>query len=240
MTNRAEGERVSERVMRVLVIDPDAGVRSVLADALRREGFETHEAASARAAELAFGEFTPDLVVLDVALPDGSGLDLARRLGDEGRRPRVIFLTTHGATADKVAGLAVADDYVTKPFSLTELVARARAVLRRSTRPADGILQFGDLVLNDRSHQVWRAGELIELTPREFDLLRFLMLNPRRVLTKQQILAAVWGADFQGDASTVETYVGYLRKKLDRAGLSHIHTVRGVGYALRDPRRRPR
>ena len=221
--------------LRVLVVDDEQSITDAVATALRYEGFETREAATGRLAEKAIDEFRPDLVVLDVMLPDLDGFSIARRLRDGRQRTPVIFLTAKDATEDKLAGLAVGDDYVTKPFSLAEIVARVRAVLRRTREDEDEILRFADLTLNEETREVWRSEEPVELTRTEFDLLRFLMLNPRRVLTKRQILDNVWHYDFGGDANVVETYVSYLRKKLDRLGPPLIRTIRLVGYALREP-----
>src|SRR5437762_1377329 len=220
--------------LKVLVVDDEQSITDAVATALRYEGFETREAATGRIAEKAIDEFRPDLVVLDVMLPDLDGFSIARRLRDGRQRTPVIFLTAKDATEDKLAGLAVGDDYVTKPFSLAEIVARVRAVLRRTREDDDEILRFADLTLNEETREVWRGEEPVELTRTEFDLLRFFMLNPRRVLTKRQILDNVWHYDFGGDPNVVETYVSYLRKKLDRLGPPLIHTVRLVGYALRD------
>jgi two-component system, OmpR family, response regulator len=220
--------------LRVLVVDDEPSITDAVATALRYEGFETREAASGRAVEPAIDSFRPDLIVLDVMLPDLDGLQIARRLRDGNRRTPVIFLTARDATEDKVAGLAVGDDYVTKPFSLAEIVARVRAVLRRTRGGEEGVLRFADVVLDEETREVWRGGEPVELTPTEFNLLRYLMLNPRRVLSKRQILDQVWNYDFGGDANVVETYVSYLRKKLDRHGPPLIRTIRLVGYALRE------
>ena len=220
--------------LRVLVVDDEQSITDAVATALRYEGFETREAATGRIAEKAIDEFRPDLVVLDVMLPDLDGFAIARRLRDGRQRTPVIFLTAKDATEDKLAGLAVGDDYVTKPFSLAEIVARVRAVLRRTREEEDEILRFADLQLNEETREVWRADEPVELTRTEFDLLRFFMLNPRRVLTKRQILDNVWHYDFGGDPNVVETYVSYLRKKLDRIGPPLIRTIRLVGYALRE------
>ena len=219
--------------LRVLVVDDEQSITDAVATALRYEGFETREAATGRIAEKAIDEFRPDLVVLDVMLPDLDGFAIARRLRDGRQRTPVIFLTAKDATEDKLAGLAVGDDYVTKPFSLAEIVARVRAVLRRTREDEDEILRFSDLTLNEETREVWRSEEPVELTRTEFDLLRFLMLNPRRVLTKRQILDNVWHYDFGGDPNVVETYVSYLRKKLDKLGPPLIQTIRLVGYALR-------
>ena len=220
--------------LRVLVVDDEQSITDAVSTALRYEGFETREAATGRIAEKAIDEFRPDLVVLDVMLPDLDGFAIARRLRDGRQRTPVIFLTAKDATEDKLAGLAVGDDYVTKPFSLAEIVARVRAVLRRTREEEDEILRFADLLLNEETREVWRSDELVELTRTEFDLLRFFMLNPRRVLTKRQILDNVWHYDFGGDPNVVETYVSYLRKKLDRIGPPLIRTIRLVGYALRE------
>jgi two-component system OmpR family response regulator len=219
---------------RVLVVDDEPSITDAVATALRYEGFEAQEAASGRAAERAIDDFRPDLIVLDVMLPDLDGLELARRLRDGRQRTPVIFLTARDATEDKVAGLALGDDYVTKPFSLAEIVARVRAVLRRTRGAEEGVLRFADMVMNEETREVWRGEERIDLTPTEFNLLRFFMLNPRRVLTKRQILDNVWHYDFGGDPNVVETYVSYLRKKLDRLGPPLIQTIRLVGYAFRE------
>jgi two-component system, OmpR family, response regulator len=222
--------------LRVLVVDDEQSITDAVATALRYEGFETREAATGRIAEKAIDEFRPDLVVLDVMLPDLDGFAIARRLRDGRQRTPVIFLTAKDATEDKLEGLAVGDDYVTKPFSLAEMVARVRAVLRRTSAEDDEeVLRFADLTLNEETREVWRGDEPVELTRTEFDLLRFFMLNPRRVLTKRQILDNVWHYDFGGDPNVVETYVSYLRKKLDRLGPPLIRTIRLVGYALREP-----
>ena len=223
---------------RILVVDDEPSITDAVATALRYEGFETREVAAGRAAEQAIDEFRPDLIVLDVMLPDLDGFAIARRLRDGNHRVPVIFLTAKDATEDKVAGLALADDYVTKPFSLEEVIARIRTILRRAGKgPASSRLAVGDLEMDDESHEVWRGEEAVELTRTEFELLRFLMLNPRRVLTKRQILDNVWHYDFGGDANVVETYISYLRKKLDPLGPPLIQTVRLVGYALREPGR---
>lgn len=223
---------------RVLVVDDEPSITDAVATALRYEGFETREAATARAARSAIGDFQPNLIVLDVMLPDRDGLTLARRLRDDGDRTPVIFLTAKDAQEDKLAGLAVADDYVTKPFSLAEIVARVRAVLRRTQGDQQGVLRFAEITLNEETWEVRRDGTRIELTPTEFNLLRYFMRNPERVLTKRQILLNVWRYDFGGDANVVETYVSYLRRKLDPLGPPVIQTIRGVGYALRELERR--
>jgi two-component system OmpR family response regulator len=182
--------------------------------------------------------FRPELIVLDVMLPDLDGFEVQRKLTDRGQRIPVLFLTARDATEDKVRGLTVGgDDYVTKPFSLEELIARIRAILRRvrASEQESGRLRFADLEMDDDTHEVWRGGQSVDLTATEFKLLRFMLANPRRVLSKGQILDHVWHYDFGGDSSIVETYVSYLRKKVDALEPRLIHTVRGVGYALRLP-----
>lgn len=229
-----------EPAQRVLVVDDEESITDLVATTLRYEGFDVAVAADARSALSSLETFRPHLLVLDVMLPDLDGFEIARRLKLSGHRTPVLFLTARDSTEDKVRGLTLGgDDYVTKPFSLEELVARVRAVLRR-TSPADpsksSRLVFADLEMDDDTHEVWRANEPVELTPTEYKLLRYLLLNPRRVLTKSQILDHVWHYDFGGDGNVVETYVSYLRKKLDHLGSPLIHTVRGVGYSLRLPR----
>jgi two-component system, OmpR family, response regulator len=223
-------------VARVLVVDDEPSITDAVATALTYEGFETRQEATGRAAERAIDEFNPDLIVLDVMLPDLDGFAIARRLREGRHRTPVIFLTAKDAPEDKLAGLAIGDDYVTKPFSLAEMVARVRNVLRRTRGDdaTDGRLTFADVVLDPDTREVWRADTPVELTRTEFDLLRFFMLNPRRVLSKRQILDNVWHYDFGGDANVVETYVSYLRRKLDPLGGPLIQTVRLVGYALRE------
>jgi two-component system OmpR family response regulator len=222
----------------VLVVDDEPSIVDSVATALRYEGFEVREATTGRAALASAQENPPDLIVLDVMLPDLDGLEVTRRLRSDGLRVPVLFLTARDSLEDKVAGLTIGgDDYVTKPFSLAEVMARTRAILRRTqTEWRDGgRLHFSDVVLDEDAHEVWRAGTRVQLTATEFNLLRFFMLNPRRVLSKSQILDHVWHYDFGGDANVVETYVSYLRKKLDVLGPPLLHTVRLVGYALRDP-----
>jgi two-component system, OmpR family, response regulator len=230
---------MSENGHRVLVVDDEPSIADVISMALRYQGFEVECAENGAAALAAVRRFHPHVLLLDVMLPDMEGFEVARRLGAERARVPIIFLTARDATEDKVRGLTVGgDDYVTKPFSLEELVARVRALLRRSgVAEEDGSrLAFADLELDDDAHEVTRAGKPIELTATEYRLLRYLMLNPRRVLTRAQLLEHVWDYDFGGDARVLETYVSYLRKKLDVHGPSLIHTVRGVGYSLRPPR----
>jgi two-component system OmpR family response regulator len=224
---------------RVLVVDDETYITDLVATALRYEGFEVASAANGRDALALVESFRPELIVLDVMLPDVDGFDVQRRLVDRGRRVPVLFLTARDATEDKVRGLTIGgDDYVTKPFSLEELVARIRAIFRRArggSSPRTERLQFADLVMEEESHEVWRHGQPVDLTATEFNLLRFLLSNPRRVLSKSQILDHVWNYDFGGDSSIVETYISYLRKKVDRHEPRLIHTVRGVGYVLRLP-----
>jgi len=224
---------------RVLVVDDEPNIVDVISMALRYEGFEVASAATGAEALTAVRTQRPHVMLLDVMLPDMEGFDVARRLGAERARVPIIFLTARDATEDRVRGLTVGgDDYVTKPFSLEELVARVRALLRRSgaAQGTSSVLTFADVELDDDAHEVTRAGELIELTPTEYRLLRYLMLNPRRVLSRTQLLEHVWDYDFGGDARVLETYVSYLRRKLDEHGPSLIHTVRGVGYVMRLPR----
>ena len=224
---------------RILVVDDEPNIADVVSMALRFQGFEVETAGTGQAAVGAVSSFRPDLIVLDVMLPDFDGFEVARRLGAQQARVPIIFLTARDATEDKIRGLTIGgDDYVTKPFSLEELVARVRSILRRAglAEPDSSTLVFEDLELDDDAHEVVRAGEVVELTATEYRLLRYLMLNPRRALTRAQLLEHVWDYDFGGDARVLETYVSYLRKKLDRLGPPLIHTVRGVGYALRAPR----
>jgi len=224
---------------RVLVVDDEQNIAEVVSMALRFEGFTVQAASCGRDALAAIASFKPHLVVLDVMLPDIEGFEVARRLGAQRANVPIIFLTARDATEDKVRGLAGGgDDYMTKPFSLEELVARIRTILRRTgaAAPDSSVLSFEDLELDEETHEVARAGVAIELTATEYRLLRYLMLNPRRVLTRAQILDHVWNYDFGGDGRVLETYISYLRKKLDAHGPSLIRTVRGVGYALQAPR----
>ena len=223
---------------RILVVDDEPNIVDVISMALKFQGFAVESAGTGQVAISQVAEFKPDLIVLDVMLPDMEGFDVAKRLGAARSRVPIIFLTARDATDDKIRGLTLGgDDYVTKPFSLEELTARIRAVLRRTAGdPGPNRLVFHDLELDEETHEVSRAGQTIALSPTEFKLLRYLMLNAGRVLSKAQILDHVWEYDFGGDARVLETYVSYLRKKLDVHGPSLIHTVRGVGYTLRTPR----
>lgn len=222
---------------RLLVVDDEPNIRELLSTSLRFAGFDVVAAGNGREALTAAEEHNPDLAVLDVMLPDMDGFTVTRRLRAAGRHFPVLFLTARDDTKDKVTGLTVGgDDYVTKPFSLDEVVARIRAVLRR-TQPMDdddAVIRVDDLELDDDAHEVRRSGTSIELSPTEFKLLRYLMLNPNRVLSKAQILDHVWEYDFNGDASIVESYISYLRRKVDTDpdAPALIQTKRGVGYVL--------
>ncbi len=219
--------------MRLLLADDDDNLRLMLEAALRHTGYDVTAVSSGREALAVATETSPDLLVLDVMMPDLDGFEVCRRLRAEGRRTPVVFLTARDATEDKVRGLTLGgDDYVVKPFSLDELVARTDAVLRRTGAQRVGaVLSCADLELDDEAHRVTRAGADVALSPTEFNLLRFLLANQGRVLSKAQILDHVWNYDFGGDGGIVETYVGYLRRKL--GGEPLIHTIRGVGYVLR-------
>jgi two-component system OmpR family response regulator len=223
---------------RLLVVEDEPNILELLAASLRYAGFEVITAAAGTEAVQAAGRHRPDLIVLDVMLPDMDGFDVVRRLRGGGARIPVVFLTARDAMEDKVRGLTLGgDDYLTKPFSLGELVARIHAVLRRThNEAASGRLVFEDLELDEDTFEVRRAGRRVELTPTEFKLMRFLLRNPRRVLSKAQILDHVWEYDFGGDANVVESYVSYLRRKIDTSEPRLLHTLRGVGYVLRLPR----
>jgi two-component system OmpR family response regulator len=221
---------------RILVVDDEPNIVDVIAMALRYQGFDVESAADGRSALRAAASFRPHLMVLDIMLPDMEGFEVARRLGAQRANVPIIFLTARDALEDKIRGLTIGgDDYVTKPFSLEELVARIRTILRRAgfAEPDSGRMVFEDLELDEETREVSRAGKPIELSATEYRLLHYLMLNPRRVLTRAQILEHVWDYDFGGDARVLETYVSYLRKKLKPHGPPLIHTVRGIGYALR-------
>ncbi|MEV7978533.1 response regulator transcription factor [Streptomyces sp. NPDC086519] len=232
---------------RLLVVEDDPGIRMLLESALRLSGYTVASAATGRDALHDIEGLRPDLVLLDVMLPDLDGYEVTRRLRAAGVRTPVLFLTARGEVADRIAGLAAGgDDYVTKPFSIEEVLLRIRAILRRTDPEhladvqgdGSGILCFADLELDDYAHEVHRAGEYIPLSPTEFNLLAYLMENANRVLSKTKILNHVWGYDFAGDGRIVETYVKYLRRKIDRFDPPLLHTVRGVGYCLRLPRTR--
>ena len=228
------------RNQRILVVDDEPSIVDAVATSLRYEGFDVAEAVNGRLALASAQDNPPDLIVLDVMLPDLDGIEVTRRLRADGLRVPVLFLTARDAVEDKVVGLTVGgDDYVTKPFALAEVVARVHAILRRlgAEEEDTGILRFADIEMDENAHEVTRADQVIPLTATEFNLLRFFLLNPRHVLSKSQILDHVWHYDFGGDGNVVETYVSYLRKKLEVAGPPVIHTVRLVGYALREPTR---
>jgi two-component system, OmpR family, response regulator len=222
---------------RILVVDDEPSIVDAVSTALRYEGYEVDEALTGHDALVAAMRAEPDLVVLDRMLPDLEGIEVGRRLRERGYRSAVLFLTAKDSTESKVEALrAGGDDYVTKPFSLAELVARVEAILRRSAgEPAGEVIQFADVVLDEARHEVRRGESPIDLTATEFALLRYLMLNPRRVVSKAQILQNVWRYDFGGNANVVETYVSYLRRKLGVAGPPLIRTVRQAGYMLELP-----
>jgi len=222
---------------RILVVDDEPSIVDAVATALRYEGFEVDEATGGREALKSVSEREPDLVVLDWMLPDLDGIEVGRRMRERGFKTAILFLTAKDAVENKVEALRVGgDDYVTKPFSLEEVVARLRALMRRTTVSADessSLLVVGDLTMDEDSHEVTRAGDEVHLTATEFELLRYLMRNPKRVLSKAQILDRVWNYDFGGQANVVELYISYLRKKIDAGKAPMIHTMRGVGYVLK-------
>jgi two-component system OmpR family response regulator len=222
---------------RLLVVEDEPNILELLSASLRFAGFSVTTAASGADAVSAAREHRPDLIVLDVMLPDLDGFDVIRKLREAGTKTPVVFLTARDATDDKIRGLTLGgDDYVTKPFSLEELTARIRAVLRRTSGEASTHrLKFSDLELDEETHEVSRGGTTIALSPTEFKLLRYLMHNAGRVLSKAQILDHVWNYDFRGDDSIVESYISYLRRKVDATEPRLIHTLRGVGYVLRMP-----
>lgn len=227
---------------KLLVVDDEPNIRELLSASLKFAGFDVHTASNGIEALAATKKHRPDLIVLDVMMPDMDGFEVTRKLRSRGENYPVVFLTAKDDVQDRVAGLTVGgDDYITKPFSLEEVVARIRAVLRRVSPSIDDTpgLVFEDLELNEETHEVHRAGKLIDLSPTEFKLLRYLMMNANRVLSKTQILDHVWEYDFNGDAAIVESYISYLRRKIDVSGdndvVPLIHTKRGVGYVLRLP-----
>jgi len=227
---------MADRTM-LLVVEDDPSIRELLATSLRFAGFEVNTAATGNEALRAVERRSPDLVLLDVMLPDRDGFDVLRWMRSGGQTVPVLFLTARDAAEDKITGLTIGgDDYVTKPFSLEEVVARLRSLLRRAGMTAtreDAMLAVGDLTLDEDSHEVRRGGAIVELTATEYELLRFLMRNPRRVLSKAQILDRVWNYDFGGQANVVELYISYLRKKIDAGREPMIHTLRGAGYVLK-------
>jgi two-component system OmpR family response regulator len=224
---------------RLLVVEDEPNILELLSASLRYAGFDVITASGGTEAVQAAQRHRPDLIVLDVMLPDMDGFDVIRRLRGGGARIPVVFLTARDGTDDKIRGLTLGgDDYVTKPFSLEEVIARIKAVLRRTR--GDGVeptprLKFADLELDEESHEVWRGGAQVQLSPTEFKLLRYFMSNANRVLSKMQILDHVWDYDFRGDTGIVESYVSVLRRKIDTKEPRLIHTLRGVGYVLRLP-----
>lgn len=221
---------------KLLLVDDEDNLRSMLEAALRHHGFDVHPVANGREALASVEDVSPALIVLDVMMPDLDGFEVCRRLRSSGVKVPVVFLTAKDATDDKVRGLTLGgDEYVVKPFSLEELVARINAVLRRSGQSGamDSVLECADLILDDDAHRVTRAGVEAQLSPTEFNLLRYLLVNQGRVVSKGQILDHVWDFDFGGDGGIVETYIGYLRKKVDAGEDKLIHTIRGFGYTLR-------
>ncbi|WP_075730942.1 response regulator transcription factor [Streptomyces acidiscabies] len=229
---------------RLLVVEDDPGIRMLLESTLRLSGYEVLGAATGREALRTVDESRPDLVLLDIMLPDLDGIEVTRGLRASGVRTPVLFLTARGELADRIAALSAGgDDYVPKPFSIEEVLLRIRAILRRTSPGSPdgagaGVLRFADLELDENAHEVHRAGEYVPLSPTEFNLLVYLMENTGRVLSKNKILNQVWGYDFAGDGRIVETYIKYLRRKIDRFDPPLLHTVRGVGYCLRLPQGR--
>ena len=225
---------------RLLIVDDEPNIVELLSVSLRYAGFEVSTARSGPEAVRVARTYQPDLLVLDVMMPGMDGFDVVRRLRGDGHRVPVLFLTARDSTEDKISGLTLGgDDYVTKPFSLEEVIARIRAVLRRVSAEKEtetARLSFADIEMDEETHEVWKAGELVALSPTEFKLLRYFMQNTGRVLSKAQILDHVWNYDFGGDANVVESYVSYLRRKVDTTQPKLLHTLRGVGYTLRLPR----
>jgi two-component system OmpR family response regulator len=234
---RAALVRADGTPVRVLVVDDEPNLAEVLSSVLRHEGWDVRSAATGSSAVRTGREFRPDAIVLDMMLPDFDGLEVMRRLRDDNPRVSVLFLTARDSVEDRIAGItAGGDDYVTKPFSLEEVLARLRGMLRRagmSYQNAESHLAIADLTMDEEAREVHRAGVPVDLTATEFELLRYLMRNPRRVLSKAQILDRVWNYDFGGQAHVVELYISYLRKKIDAGQEPLIHTVRGVGYVLK-------
>jgi two-component system OmpR family response regulator len=243
MTERESKTRSTDLIrpdgtpVRVLVVDDEPNLAEVMSSVLRHEGWDVRSAGTGMSAVRTGREFKPDAIVLDMMLPDFDGLEVMRRLREDNPRVGVLFLTARDSVEDRIAGItAGGDDYVTKPFSLEEVLARLRGMLRRAgmTRNnVDTLLAIADLTMDEEAREVHRAGGLVDLTATEFELLRFLMRNPRRVLSKAQILDRVWNYDFGGQAHVVELYISYLRKKIDAGHEPLIHTVRGVGYVLK-------
>lgn len=223
--------------LKILVVDDEFSIRDAVITSLKYENFDAVGAETALNALKLAQESHLDLIILDVMLPDLDGFEITQRLRDSGINTPILFLTARDAVEDRVRGLSIGgDDYLVKPFSLAELIARVKAILRRAQRDpnSDKVLKFADIVMNEDTHEVFRAGVRLALSPTEFKLLRLFLMNPRKVLSKASIVEAVWHYDFGGDMNIVETYVSYLRKKLDQIGPSLIHTVRLVGYILKE------
>jgi two-component system OmpR family response regulator len=236
----SNSQEVNQNVQRILFVDDESSISELVATSLKFVGFDVRTASSGSQALQIAQEFKPHALILDVMLPDQNGFEVCRQIRSEGQKVGVLFLTAKDSVEDKIAGLTIGgDDYVTKPFSLEELVARLRALLRRTgvteIESDEEKIRFADLELDEATHEVRRAGNLVDLSPTEFLLLRYLMINADRVVSKSQILDHVWQYDFRGDMGIVETYVSYLRKKIDIYEPALIHTVRGVGYRLRLP-----
>jgi two-component system, OmpR family, response regulator len=230
---------VEASAARILVVDDEPNIAELLSAALTFEGYHVGVAATGAEALEQVRAFRPHLVMLDVMLPDFDGNEVCRRLRNQGEQMPIVFLTARDTTQDKVEGLSMGDDYVTKPFSVEELMARIGAILRRAGEVAaadTSVMQFADLTMNVDTHEVWRAEISIDLTATEFNLLRYLLENARRVISKSELLDNVWGFEFRGDPNIVETYISYLRKKIDDRDPPLIHTIRRVGYTLRLPR----
>ncbi|MCS4532008.1 response regulator transcription factor [Corynebacterium sp. ES2730-CONJ] len=233
---------MKEEETRILVVDDEPNIVELLSVSLRFQGFNVATAQSGREALVVARDFHPDAFILDVMMPHMDGFELLPRLRDEGFDGPVLFLTAKDAVEHRIHGLTIgADDYVTKPFSLEEVITRLRVILRRGTpameaEDSSSVLKYADLELNDLTHEVKRAGNVIDLSPTEFNLLRYLLLNAEVVLSKAKILDNVWHYDFGGDGNVVESYISYLRRKVDTGDVPLIHTVRGVGYVLRRPR----
>ena len=227
--------------LKVLVVDDEPNIVELLTVSLKFQGFEVETANSGPAAIELAHSWKPDAYILDVMMPEMDGFELLSKLRAEGLDAPVLFLTAKDAVEDRIHGLTIgADDYVTKPFSLEEVITRLRVILRRGNvsedSNEDSTLRYADLTLNDDTHEVTKAGEIVELSPTEFNLLRYLMLNAEVVVSKAKILDNVWHYDFGGDGNVVESYISYLRRKVDTGDVQLIHTVRGVGYVLRTPR----
>lgn len=234
-------EQHNPNLIKVLVVDDEPNIVELLTVSLKFQDFEVESANSGQEAMAIAREFRPDAFILDVMMPGMDGFELLSKLREEGLDGPVLYLTAKDGVDDRIHGLTIgADDYVTKPFSLEEVITRLRVVLRRGhvadDEEQDATLRYADLALNDETHEVTKSGEIIDLSPTEFNLLRYLMLNAEVVLSKAKILDNVWHYDFGGDGNVVESYISYLRRKIDTGDMPLIHTVRGVGYVLRTPR----